>query len=95
METFRVAYRSPKTAAKAIRMTDDKYFSEFLAIIVDLQEILGDIHDSDVVLAVLIDYRTQSERSDAAPGIAKAYRSHEGDSKRGLQNIFREMGTTL
>ena len=34
-------------------------YAEFLAVIVDLQEILGDIHDADVVLEVLAGYTSQ------------------------------------
>ena len=67
MELFRVAYRSPKMPAT----TNDKRFNEFLGVIVDLQEILGDVHDCDVVLEVLTDYGTQAEQGDVAPGIAK------------------------
>ena len=61
MECFRVAYQFPQEFS----------FDRFLAVIVDLQEILGDIHDCDVVLEVLTDYMHQSERGPAAPGIAK------------------------
>ncbi|MXV83990.1 CHAD domain-containing protein [Candidatus Poribacteria bacterium] len=50
MELFRVASGLP---------ADDQY-AGFLAVIVDLQEILGDIHDADVVLEVLADYTSQS-----------------------------------
>ena len=71
MELFRAAYRSPKTPAKAAATTNDKRFNEFLGVIVDLQEILGDVHDCDVVLEVLTDYGTQAEQTDIAPGIAK------------------------
>ena len=53
--------------------TDNQY-AEFLAVIVDLQEILGDIHDADVVLEVLSDYASQSEnqgkRNAVFPGVA-------------------------
>ena len=42
--------------------TDDQY-TELLAMIVDLQEILGDIHDADVVLEVLTGYVSQSGNS--------------------------------
>ena len=51
MELFRVVYGLP---------TVDSRYAEFLAVIVDLQEILGDIHDADVVLEVLADYTSQS-----------------------------------
>ncbi len=71
MELFRAAYKSPKMHAKAAAITDDKRFNEFLGVIVDLQEILGDVHDCDVVLEVLTDYGTQAEQTDVAPGIAK------------------------
>ena len=47
----------------------------FLEVIIDLQEILGDVHDSDVVLEVLADYMSQSgnqrEQGAALPGVAK------------------------
>ena len=71
MELFRVAYGSLKTDSREVAMMDDKRFTEFLGAIVDLQEILGDIHDCDVVLAVLTDYRTQSEQGAVARGLAK------------------------
>ena len=61
MELFRVAYGSPKTHSREVVMADNKRFTEYLGVIIDLQEILGDIHDSDVVLEVLTDYAYQSE----------------------------------
>ena len=66
MELFRVAYGSPKMHAR-----EAARFTEFLEVIVDLQEILGDIHDCDVVLAVLTDYGAQPEQGVVVPGIAK------------------------
>ena len=71
MELFRVAYGSPKKDSREVTVVDDKRLTEFLGVIVDLQEILGDIHDCDVVLEVLTDYGTQAEQTDVAPGIAK------------------------
>ena len=41
----------------------DSQYAEFLAVVVDLQEILGDIHDADVVLEVLADWTSQSGNS--------------------------------
>ena len=65
MELFRVVYGLP---------TADSRYAEFLAVIVDLQEILGDIHDADVVLEVLVDYTSQSGnregRVDILSGVA-------------------------
>ena len=51
MELFRVVYGAP---------TSNSQYAEFLARIVDLQEILGDVHDADVVLEVLANYTSQS-----------------------------------
>ena len=74
MEFFRVVYMFPKTRSKKVSITDDKRFAEFLAVIVDLQEILGDIHDADVVLGVLVDCISQSgnrgRQIDVPPGVA-------------------------
>ncbi len=64
MELFRVVYASKKECPKGGASTDEEHFDEFLAVIVDLQSILGDIHDCDVVLQVLTDYTCQSA-SDA------------------------------
>lgn len=64
MELFRVVYELPKECYKGRGAADDKRFAEFFAIIVDLQSILGAIHDCDVVLQVLTDYTRQSA-SDA------------------------------
>ena len=70
MEIFRAAYRLPKTGTKEVSLTHDERFAKLLAVIVDLQEILGDIHDCDVVLEVLTDYVCQSECETSAQGVA-------------------------
>ena len=66
MELFRVAYQ--------VTIDRNSQYAEFLAVIVDLQEILGDIHDADVVLEVLTDYASQlnnqGEQVNVFPGIA-------------------------
>ena len=66
MELFRLVYGLS---------TVDSPYAEFLAVIVDLQEILGDIHDADVVLEVLADYTSQSKTQGGQigvpPGIAR------------------------
>ena len=67
MELFRVVYEFPKVCSKDERVAGDKRFAEFLTVIVDLQEILGDIHDGDVVLQVLTDYAHQSASDAVVP----------------------------
>ena len=65
MELFRVAYLSSKErSSKEATGTADERFAECLEVIIDLQEILGDIHDGDVVLEVLSDYASQSGNQD-------------------------------
>ena len=75
MEFFSVAYGLRKKHSKTVSVTDDKHFAEFLEVIVDWQEILGDIHDSDVVLEILADYASQSgnqgEQDAPLPGVTK------------------------
>ena len=90
MELFRVTYQKSRQSSVVGRRVKggfvkpesslvDNYsansqYAEFLAVIVDLQEILGDVHDADVVLEVLSDYSAQSEHQEkqnaALPGVA-------------------------
>ena len=65
MELFRIAYQNssqqPAVSGQGSSdLTPDNQYAEFLAVVVDLQEVLGDIHDADVVLEVLVDYTSQS-----------------------------------
>lgn len=73
MELFRVAYpvgaRSPCPNGLGDPTPTDNQYAEFLAVIVDLQEILGDIHDADVVLGVLGDYTSQSRNRGGQIGV--------------------------
>ena len=46
------------------------YYAEFLTTIVDLQEILGDIHDADVAVEVLTVYQKKHETT-VLPGVAR------------------------
>lgn len=104
MEVFRVAYQTAVNAqrsetisnvlseeqTRAIDITStNSQYNEFLAIIVDLQEILGDIHDCDVVLETLVDYKSQlvnqGEQTVMFPGIntliARARETRRADYK--------------
>ena len=66
MELFRGAYQNGSQPSETVsnqRSSDlipDNRYAEYLAVVVDLQEILGDIHDADVVLEVLAEYAAQS-----------------------------------
>lgn len=88
MELFRVVYEFPKEYSKEGGTADDKRFAEFLAVIVDLQEILGDIHDGDVALQVLTDYMHQSA-SDAVVS-----RSGSATRKGGIDRLIDQTRKT-
>ena len=74
---------------------------KFLEVIIDLQEILGDVHDSDVVLEVLADYASQSrdqqEQGAALPGVAKLIaqtrKTREADYETFLEKWNQLSGT--
>ena len=81
MELFQVVYQSgcqPSSVgrqketrvAKQRDFTGESRYVEFLKIIIDLQEILGDVHDCDVVLDVLTGYMHRMKEKRLAPGIA-------------------------
>ena len=88
MEFFRVAYLSSKERSSNETVgSGDERFAGFLEVIIDLQEILGDIHDGDVVLEVLANYASQSGnqggRVAVLPGvdrlIARTQETREAD----------------
>ena len=109
MELFRVAYQNSRRSSVVGRrlkegcvksgcsLTDnysaDSQYAEFLAVIVDLQEILGDIHDADVVLGVLVDCTSQSGnrgsqinvRPGAATLIARTKETRKADYETFLE----------
>ena len=89
MELFRDAYKVPINRAKAAAVTDDKRFAEFLAMIVDLQETLGDVHDCDVVLEVLTDYAHPSEQTAMPPP-----GSPPVTGERGIAKLIARTGET-
>ncbi len=70
MEIFHVAYTVPKEGFEETAVICGKRFAEFLAVIVDLQEILGDVHDADVVLDILTDATQRTAENVLAPGVA-------------------------
>ncbi len=88
MEIFRGVYQHPKKRSKGAPVTGAKRFAQFLAVIVDLQEILGDIHDCDVVLRVLTDYTHQPASDTEVSGSISA------DGKDGLAKLIDQTKET-
>ena len=81
MELFQVVYQTDcqqsvvsdqeeTLVAEKRDFTSGSRYLEFLEIIIDLQEILGDVHDCDVVLDVLTGYAHRTEANILPPGIA-------------------------
>lgn len=88
MELFYVAYQNGNQPSAVSR------YAEYLAVIVDLQEILGDIHDADVVLAVLADYASRlgnQERQIAVlPGIVRLIAGTEKTRKADYETFLEK-----
>ena len=57
LHNMRISVKRLRYTMEFFAVNYDIRFSDFLDIIIDLQDILGDIHDSDVVLDVLTDYK--------------------------------------
>ena len=64
MEIFHLAYMVPKVGAKDAAVTHNERLAEFLSTIIDLQRILGEVHDCDVALKVLRDYCISNRKRD-------------------------------
>lgn len=68
LHNMRISIKRLRYTMEFFAINYDKHFTEFIKTIIDLQDILGDIHDSDVVLEVLADYKG-SFQSTELPGV--------------------------
>lgn len=68
LHNMRISVKRLRYTMEFFAVNYDNRFSDILEVVIDLQDILGDIHDSDVVLDVLTDYKT-SCNSDGLFGI--------------------------
>ena len=57
LHNMRISIKRLRYTMEFFAVNYDKHFTEFIKTIIDLQDILGDIHDSDVVLEVLTNYK--------------------------------------
>ncbi len=57
LHNMRISIKRLRYTMEFFAVNYDKHFTEFVKTIIDLQDILGDIHDSDVVLEVLTKYK--------------------------------------
>ena len=74
----------------------DKDFIDFIDTTIELQDIIGDIHDSDVVLAVLTEYKN-TQQTDVMRGvdtlITRTREMRNADYERFLKR-WEELSTT-
>lgn len=68
LHNMRISIKRLRYTMEFFAVNYDKHFTEFIKTIIDLQDILGDIHDSDVVLEVLTNYK-ENLQSTELPGI--------------------------
>ncbi len=90
MESFHVVYTVPKECFGETAVIRGKRFAEFLAVVVDLQEILGDVHDCDVVLDVLTGSAHRVEENILVPGIATVIDRTKATRKADYKTFLRK-----
>ena len=64
LHNMRISVKRLRYTMEFFAVNYDNNYSDFLDIIIDLQDILGDIHDNDVVLDTLIDYKNSCESNE-------------------------------
>ena len=68
LHNMRISIKRLRYSMEFFTCNYDEHFIECLHTIKDLQEILGDIHDNDVVIDILTNYKT-NHRHLSLPGI--------------------------
>lgn len=68
LHNMRISIKRLRYTMEFFAVNYDSRFDDYLTTIVDLQDILGDIHDSDVVLQVLTNYKESCQTTEL-PGI--------------------------
>ena len=68
LHNMRISIKRLRYTMEFFAVNYDTHFDDFLTTIIDLQDILGDIHDSDVVLEVLMNYKI-GVQSTELPGV--------------------------
>ena len=68
LHNMRISVKRLRYTMEFFAVNYDSRFSDILGVVIDLQDILGDIHDSDVILDILTDYK-KSSQSDELLGV--------------------------
>lgn len=64
LHNLRISIKRLRYTMEFFAVNYDKHFMEFIETIIELQDILGDIHDNDVVLETLTAYKNNSQSTD-------------------------------
>lgn len=68
LHNMRISIKRLRYTMEFFAINYDKHFADLIEIIINLQDILGDIHDSDVVLEVLANYKGHFQSAEL-PGV--------------------------
>ena len=68
LHNMRVSIKRIRYTMEFFAVNYDKHFTKFIETIIDLQDILGDIHDSDVILELLTNYKENLQPAEL-PGV--------------------------
>ncbi|RKU14105.1 hypothetical protein C6501_08775 [Candidatus Poribacteria bacterium] len=68
LHNMRISIKRLRYTMEFFAINYDKHFTDFIETIIDLQDILGDVHDNDVVLEVLTEYK-ENRQSAELPGV--------------------------
>lgn len=63
LHNMRISVKRLRYTMEFFAVSYDNRFSDFIHTIIDLQDILGDIHDGDVMLDTLVDYKNSCEHN--------------------------------
>lgn len=64
LHNMRISVKRLRYTMEFFSVNYDTHFMEFIDTIIELQDILGDIHDNDVVLETLTAYKNSSQSTD-------------------------------
>ena len=68
LHNMRISIKRLRYTMEFFAVNYDRHFAELIETIIELQDIIGDIHDSDVVLEVLTSYKENLQLAEL-PGI--------------------------
>ncbi len=68
LHNMRISMKRLRYTMEFFAINYDKHFTDFIETIIGLQDILGDVHDNDVVLEVLTEYKENRHPTDL-PGV--------------------------